>query len=289
MSGKVWIITGATSGTGLALAQKLVEKGDKVVGTSRNINKWKDLDISKHENFLGIQVDITSEKSIQEGINQALGKFGTIDVLVNNAGQGLVGSIEEITDKEHRDLFDALYFGPLNLIRAVLPIFRAKKSGYIFNVSSVAGVKSYPRFGAYNGAKFALLGMSGSLADDVKPFGIKTTCIVLGYFKTGSQTAYENAKELIPQYDTINFWKALTDHIKTLLVPGDVNRFADIVIETEQSENPPTELYLGPDAFATAESRIQEIQKFVDEQKIKNSDVSLKDWDKNVSLFKEFN
>ncbi|KYQ93882.1 short-chain dehydrogenase/reductase (SDR) family protein [Tieghemostelium lacteum] len=276
---KVWIITGCTSGTGLALAEKLIEIGHRVVGTSRDISKFKELAISKNDNFFGIQLDITSEKAVQEAISEILNKFGRIDVLVNNAGMGFLGSVEEVTDREHRDLFDVLYFGPLNLIRNILPLFRTQKSGHIFNISSTAGIRSFVRSGAYSGAKFALLGMSDSLHDDVKEFGVNVTCIVLGYFHTGFTSNYGGANDMIPEYDTAKFWKNLMDSIKPLLVPGDVKRFAEIVIETEKSENPPKELYIGPDSFSAAEGRIQVMQQHVDQQKVKNSDVSIKDWD----------
>ncbi|KYQ90654.1 short-chain dehydrogenase/reductase (SDR) family protein [Tieghemostelium lacteum] len=275
MSSKVWIITGCTSGTGLALAEKLLEQGHRVVGTSRDINKFNSLEVSNHDNFLGLQVDIANEDSIKQAISKVLERFKTVDVLVNNAGYGLIGAVEETSDIENRTMMDALYFGPLNMIRSVLPILREKKSGYIFNVSSVGGIKGFPRRGAYNGAKFALIGMSEALYEDVKPLGIRVSCLVLGNFKTGFQSSDTLPQQTIDQYNTQEVRKSFQQKKTTGFLPGDPKRFADIVIDAEKSQNPPYNIFLGADTFVVLESKINELQQQISSQKISNSNVGI--------------
>jgi len=274
---KVWFITGATSGTGLALAEALINKGDKVVGTSRDFNKWSNISISKHRNFLPIQLDMLNEQQVNEAIENTIKHFGDLNVLVNNAGCGLVGAVEETSDKEARYLMDSLYFGPLNLIRAVLPHFRTNKSGYIINVSSIVGIKGHPRFGIYSASKFALTGLSEALYEDVKPLGIRVSCVIIGNFKTGFKESNQIVENPIQVYDTKKFWNNVLESTKSSFVPGDVKKFANIIIEAEQLENPPYNIVIGEVSFHITQKKINDLQSQVDSQIVRNSDVKLDD------------
>ncbi|KAK5574839.1 hypothetical protein RB653_010093 [Dictyostelium firmibasis] len=271
-----WYVTGCTSGTGLALTKKLLSLGHKVTGTSRNLKKLEELPFFKDESFLGVQVDLVNRKSVKDSIDKAIKHFGTLTHVINNAGYGLIGAIEEVTEEENRELMDALYFGPINVIVSVLPHFREKKNGYIFNVSSIGGIKAYPGFGNYSAAKFALAGMSEALAADVKPFGIKVTCIILGYIVTGFQNGNQACKHLIPEYKTLEVGVPQMRIYENTLVKGDVNKVADVIIENSIKPELPYNLFIGPiDTFTMAEAKVNELKQQIESQKERNSKVVL--------------
>ncbi|KAN0014840.1 hypothetical protein ACTFIU_001159 [Dictyostelium citrinum] len=273
---QVWYITGCTSGTGLALAKKLLSLGHKVTGTSRDINKLKELDIFNDKSFLGLQVDITNRKSVQESIENTIITFGDITHVINNAGYGLVGTIEEVSEEEDKKLMDALYFGPLNVIRSVLPYFRSKRDGYIFNVSSIAGLTGLPNLGNYSGAKFALAGMTESLSHDLKPFNIKVSCIILGYIVTGFQSANQFCKNLIQDYNTKENVTNQMKQYETLLIPGDANKVADVIFENSIKSELPINLFIGPiDTFTMGQMKVDQLQQQLNSQKERNSNVVL--------------
>ena len=170
---KVWLITGASKGLGLALVKKLLALGYCVAATSRNIKKLSEAVGNKDSNFLPLEVDLLNELSVTEAISVTIKKFGKIDVVVNNAGYGLIGTLEELSDEEARKNFDVNVFGSLNVIRKVMPHLRKQKSGTIFNISSIGGFTgNFPGFGIYCATKFAVVGFTESLAAEVKPFGI---------------------------------------------------------------------------------------------------------------------
>ncbi|KAN0000696.1 hypothetical protein ACTFIZ_001124 [Dictyostelium cf. discoideum] len=273
---QIWYITGCTSGTGLSLAKKLLSLGHKVTGTSRDINKLKELSIFNDKSFLGLQVDITNRKSVQESIENTIKTFGDITHVINNAGYGLVGTIEEVSEEEDRKLMDALYFGPLNVIRSVLPHFRSKRDGYIFNISSIAGLTGLPNLGNYSGAKFALAGMTESLSHDLKPFNIKVSCIILGYIVTGFQSSNQFCKNFIKDYNT---YENVTNQMKqyeTLLIPGDANKVADVIFENSVKLELPYNLFIGPiDTFTMGQIKVDQLQQQLFSQKERNSNVVL--------------
>ncbi|KAM9943045.1 hypothetical protein ACTFIT_006442 [Dictyostelium discoideum] len=262
---QIWYITGCTSGTGLSLAKKLLSLGHKVTGTSRDINKLKELSIFNDKSFLGLQVDITDRKSVQESIENTVKTFGDITHVINNAGYGLVGTIEEVSEEEDRKLMDALYFGPLNVIRSVLPHFRSKRDGYIFNISSIAGLTGLPN-----------LGMTESLSHDLKPFNIKVSCIILGYIVTGFQSSNQFCKNLIEDYNT---YENVTNQMKqyeTLLIPGDANKVADVIFENSVKLELPYNLFIGPiDTFTMGQIKVDQLQQQLLSQKERNSNVVL--------------
>ena len=181
---KVWFITGVSSGLGQALATALLSKGHKVAGTFRKEEQASGFSLKHDQNALGLVVDVTNEGQVKEGIQKAIERFGTIDVLVNNAGFGMIGGIEELTMEEARQQMETNFFGALAVTKEVLPIMRQNKSGRIVQLSSVAGFRASAGFGLYNASKFALEGFSEALALEVAPFNIVVTIVEPGPFRT---------------------------------------------------------------------------------------------------------
>lgn len=263
---KVWYVTGASQGFGLILVKKLLAAGQKVAGTSRKLDALKAA-VGEHENFLPIQSDVANEASVQQSIQQTIKTLGGIDVVVNNAGYGLIGSLEELSDKEVRSNFDVNVFGVLNVIRHVMPHFREKKSGFIFNISSIGGFSgNFPGFGSYCGTKFALEGLTESLAAESKAFGVKVVIVSPGYFRTNFLEstslavpahpidAYKDVREIQSQHQgDINGQQA-----------GDPEKGIDVLIEVSKAEHPPLHLFLGPDSYQIAKQKISAVGSDMD-------------------------
>lgn len=184
MDKKIWFITGISSGLGKALAQSVMENGDFAIGTFRQQTQVDDYNRANDGNGFAILLDISDEKSIESKVEELIAKFGKIDVLVNNAGVGFVGAIEETSLEETRKVFEANFFGTLKLTQAVLPFMRKEKKGHIVQISSHGGIKAFGGFGIYNASKFALEGFSEALAQEVEPLGIKVTIVEPGPFRT---------------------------------------------------------------------------------------------------------
>ncbi|MEM6049529.1 oxidoreductase [Erwinia sp. P7711] len=180
----VWFITGCSTGFGRELANELIKKKYNVVVTARDLAKVEDLVSGAEEHALALAVDVTDNGTIKEGVEAALAKFGTIDVLVNNAGYGYQSSVEEGEDAEIRAQFDANVFGLFAMTRAVLPTMRKAGSGHIINITSVAGIIGFPGSGYYSASKHAVEGWSDSLLAEVGPLGIQVTCVEPGPFRT---------------------------------------------------------------------------------------------------------
>ncbi|KAM9998974.1 hypothetical protein ACTFIZ_002530 [Dictyostelium cf. discoideum] len=270
----VWYITGVSSGVGLCLCQELLSKGEKVVGTSRG-NVFSPT-ISNHENFLGLQVDITNSQSVQNSIDKTIKHFGILTHVVNNAGYGKIGTIEEVSDEEARKLMDVLYFGPLNILRSVLPIFRNQRNGYIFNVCSIAGFKPPSRLGNYSSCKAALSAVTEALAIDVKPFNIKVSSIVLGFIVTDFHVNNTFCKNQLPEYDSLKYWTDLCSEVSKNLLPGDPRKVAKKIIENGDKEILPFNIFIGPvDTFSMADSKISDLNEQVGSQRNIYSNVVL--------------
>src|ERR1700733_4410144 len=180
---KVWFITGASKGFGMALTKAALDAGDTVVATARNPKSIEDV-FGKQDRLLTLKLDVTNEQQAKEAVNAALKRFGQIDVLVNNAGRGLVGAVEEVTAQEVRAAFAVNVEGTLNVTRAALPSMRARKSGHILNLSSVGGFVSWPGWGIYCATKFMVEGFSEAMHAELKPLGIKVTIVEPGPFRT---------------------------------------------------------------------------------------------------------
>lgn len=256
---KVWFVTGASKGLGLALVQKLLANGFAVAATSRSIDELKTAVGSTEAQFLPLSVSLTDEQSVGKAIADTLAAFGRIDVVVNNAGYGLAGSLEELSDAESRGNFDVNVFGTLNVIRAVMPHLRAQGSGHILNISSIAGITgAFPGFGIYCATKFAVNGLSESLAAEVADFGVKVTIVEPGYFRTDFLTAgsFVTPKSSITAYHKVSDSEALHQEQINGQQPGDPAKAADAMIRIAGEANPPLHLILGEDAFGLANAKI---------------------------------
>jgi NAD(P)-dependent dehydrogenase (short-subunit alcohol dehydrogenase family) len=246
---RVWLITGASSGFGHAIAQAALAAGDTVVGAARRPQALADLEVSAPERASSIQLDVTDTDRIRAAVTEVLEGHGRIDVLVNNAGRGAVGAAEETSDSELRDLMDLHFFGPAALTREVLPHMRERGSGAIVQMSSMGGRFSFPGVGAYSATKFALEGWSEALAKEVEPFGIRVLIVEPGAFRTSfNATGALLLSKRIPAYNeqivAVRNNLAEDDGKQ----PGDPAKAAAAILLALQSEQPPLRLVLGNDA-----------------------------------------
>ncbi|GLU51286.1 oxidoreductase [Dyadobacter frigoris] len=256
---KTWFVTGGSQGIGLLLVQQLLANGHNVVVTGRNLETVKSAVGSYSSQFLPLQVELANEESIGKAVDSAIEHFKSIDFLVNNAGYGLIGGIEETSAKETQAIFDVNVFGLLNVTRAVLPHMRAAKSGHIFNLSTVFGLIAGAGWGLYCGSKFAVEGLSEALAQEVKPFGINVTIIEPGYVRTNFLKSGSIAHPQNPIADYTAIQEEKRKHTEE--VPGtqigDPQKVAEVIISTSQLSEPPLRLLLGSDALQFANYKIQ--------------------------------
>lgn len=266
---KVWFVTGASKGLGLTLVKKLLSKDYNVAATSRNLNDLSNA-VGEFENFLPLSVDLMNEESVESAVSQTISKFGKLDVVVNNAGYGMLGALEELSDKEARENFDVNVFGSLNVIRKSLPQMRKQQSGHIFNISSIGGFSgNFPGFGIYCATKFAVAGFTESLAAEVKSLGIKATVIEPGYFRTEFLTSGSLAVPANPidAYKEVRDSQAAHQNDINNQQPGDPAKAADVIIAAADSDNAPLHLFLGPDAYHVANVKIADVQKDMEDWK----------------------
>lgn len=265
---KVWFITGASKGLGRSLVKQLLSKGYKVAATSRSIDDLRK--VATGEDFLPLAMDLKTESSVQAAVKETISRFGRIDVLVNNAGYGQVGSIEELSDAESRSNFDVNVFGLLNVTRSVLPHMRAQQSGHILNVSSIAGFSGYfPGFGIYCATKFAVDGLSESLAAEVKPFGISVTIVSPGYFRTEFLTSGSLGlpANQLNAYESVRAAQQAHQHEINGNQPGDPEKAVAAIIDIATQENAPLHLFLGEDAYNLAYQKIAAIEADLEQWK----------------------
>lgn len=264
INNKVWYITGASKGLGLSLAKKLLSQGYKVAATSRNLNELQEAVSDNSSNFLPLQVSLTDENSVQQSIEKTISLFGKIDVVVNNAGYGLTGALEELTDDESRRNFDINVFGTLNVIRQVMPYLRKQQNGHIFNIASIGGFTGdFPGFGIYCATKFAVHGLTESLAAEIKPFGLYATVVSPGYFRTNflSDTSLNIPANPIDAYNNVREVERSHQEDINFNQPGDPAKAADVMIEASLLPAPPVHLFLGADAYELAGQKIKSLQK----------------------------
>ncbi|MCR5863115.1 SDR family NAD(P)-dependent oxidoreductase [Flavobacterium sp. J372] len=267
---KVWFITGASKGFGLEFINQLLAKGDAVAATSRSLSQLQTAANTTHENFLPLEVDLVNEQSVAKAIEATIAKFGRIDNIVNNAGYGLLGTIEELTDAESRQNFEVNVFGSLNVIRQALPHLRAQKSGHIFNISSIGGfVGDFPGFGIYCATKFAVNGFSESLAEEVKDFNINVTIVMPGYFRTNflESDSLVTPKNVIADYQSTRDSQNFHQNQMNGNQPGDPVKGVSAIIEAAGEANPPLYLFLGSDSVTMAEKKINMLSKEIDKWK----------------------
>jgi NAD(P)-dependent dehydrogenase (short-subunit alcohol dehydrogenase family) len=264
MKNKVWFVTGASKGLGLSLVKKLLAAGYQVAATSRNIQDLSKAVDADKKVFLPLTMDLVNEHSVEKGIKETIDHFGRIDVVVNNAGYGLAGSLEELSDAETRQNFDINVFGSLNVIRKVMPHLRKQQSGHIFNVSSIGGFTgAFPGFGIYVATKFAVQGFSESLAAEAKPFNIHVTIVSPGYFRTNflEPTSLAVPKNEIADYKLVRELQAVHQNSINGNQAGDPDKASDVMIDIAEQSQPPLHLFLGQDAYDLADAKIKAVQQ----------------------------
>jgi NAD(P)-dependent dehydrogenase (short-subunit alcohol dehydrogenase family) len=256
----VWFITGCSTGFGRELASHTLGLGYRTVVTARNPADVKDL-AAKGE-ALVLKLDVTDQSQIDAAIKAAEKQFGGIDVLVNNAGIGYFAAVEESEEKEVRRMFEINVFGMSRMIQAVLPGMRQRRKGFIVNISSVAGLRSFPSLGFYNATKFAVEGLSEALWQEVEPLGIKVMLVEPSGFRTdwAGRSANESKKQIADYASTAGVWRSemRADSGKQ---PGDPVRAAKAIVEAVASLNPPHHLLLGNDAFEGATAKLEALGK----------------------------
>ncbi|EFA79894.1 short-chain dehydrogenase/reductase SDR [Heterostelium album PN500] len=261
---KVWYVTGASKGIGLELVKNLLAYGFKVVGTSRDKQQLIGAvgSLGDNDRFLAVQVDLVNEESVKQSLNDSLTKFGRIDVVVNNAGFAISGALEENSDKNVRANFDTNLFSVFNVLRNVSPIFRNQQSGYVFNMSSMAGLQGAFGHSAYSATKFALDGLSESYALEVKPLGVRVTSVNLGSFRTGilDTDAYKPINKIEAYkhvHGKLDFAAQYSGKQN-----GDPSKILDILIRVYQSEGDDTShLYMCPEVNELVHTKIDQMVK----------------------------
>jgi NAD(P)-dependent dehydrogenase (short-subunit alcohol dehydrogenase family) len=259
---RTWFITGASKGFGLSLVKQLLEAGQNVAATSRDLDALVAAVGVTAPNFLPLEVELGNEDSVGCAIHQANAAFKSIDVVINNAGYGIGGSIEELSDRETRDCFEVNVFGTLNVIRMVMPYMRVQMSGHIINISSIAGIAATSGWSVYAATKFSVIGLSDVLAQDVAEFGVKVTVVAPGAFRTSFLNAdsINIARHAIGEYTTVHNAQELL-LAKDGKQEGDPDKAAAAIIEMAHMENPPLYLLLGEDAYNRAMTKLDRLRK----------------------------
>lgn len=263
-SKKVWFVTGASKGLGLTLVKKLLKNGYSVAATSRSLQSLTGEIGQASESFLPLAMNLTDNDDVKSAIAACVNHFGKIDVVVNNAGFGLIGTLEELSDAEVKDNFEVNVFGSLNVIRNAAPYLRKNKSGHIFNIASIGGFSGgFAGFGIYCATKFAVAGFTEGLAEEMKEFGVNVSVVYPGYFRTNflSSGSVKTSENPIAAYGSARASEQA--HIKDIdgNQPNDPERAAEVLMKVSEFASPPVHLFLGKDAYAVANQKIELIQK----------------------------
>ena len=254
-----WFVTGASRGLGLELVRQLLRRGDNVAATTRSTERLTGaLDGTNTSRLLPLTVDLADESQVAQAVAATTERFGTLDVVVNNAGYGYLAAVEEVSDADARTMFDVQVFGVWNVLRAVLPGFRANRSGHVINVSSIVGLLPFPGWGLYGAGKFALEAISESLAAEVADHGIRVNTVEPGYMRTdflrpvslglpsSASGAYPAVREMVEQH---------LDMPGTQL--GDPAKAAAAIITVATTGDAPLHQLLGSDSVSLADARVQ--------------------------------
>jgi len=263
---KTWFITGASRGFGTLVAERALAKGDGVVATARNpkaiIQRF-----GEHPNLLAVALDVTNEDQAVAAAKAAIDRFGQIDVLLNNAGFGLMGAVEEASAAEIEAVYRTNVFGLLTVSRAVLPYMRKVRSGRILNISSIGGYRGAAGFGVYSSTKFAVEGLSEAMHAELAPLGIHVTVIEPGYFRTD----FLDASSLSVSPKQISDYEATAGKVRNVAgglnhnQPGDPSKLADVLVAFADAPNPPLRLPLGSDTVAVIEAKHQADSRILSE------------------------
>jgi NADP-dependent 3-hydroxy acid dehydrogenase YdfG len=261
---RVWFITGSSTGFGRELAEQALAKGYKVAATARKMETIEDLVEKYPETARAIRLDVTNAEDIKTSVAKAVEEFGKIDVLVNNAGYGLGGGIEEPSEEQIRRQFETNVFGVIAVMREVLPIMREQKSGHILNLSSIGGFRSGPSVGYYTATKFALEALSESLAKELEHLGIKVTIVEPGGFRTDfAGRSFDLPENRITDYITSERIDKMSEYDGNQ--PGDPVKAVAAMIQVVETENPPLRLPLGADAVNGMEEKMESVKQNIEE------------------------
>ncbi|HTB24130.1 MAG TPA: SDR family NAD(P)-dependent oxidoreductase [Puia sp.] len=266
---KVWYVTGASQGLGLILVKKLLENGYRVAASSRDVHMLNQaVGLIDKDRFLPLVVDLNNPDCIDESIQKTLATFGRIDVVVNNAGYGMTGTIEETGEQEIRNIFNINLLATVEVVKSVLPVMRIQKSGYIINIGSVAGFVGAPGWSVYSATKAAVAAFSEVIALDVKEFGIRVTVVEPSGFRTG----FLSKNSLAYTESNLDGYQAVKEMQKRYLEgngqqPGDPEKASEILIGLAENEHPPIHLYLGRDAYNRVSAKLAAMTTELEEWK----------------------
>lgn len=265
MKHKVWLITGISSGLGKALAETVIENGDFVIGTFRQQSQADSYNLQQQGKAFAISMDISKPHDVEKAIERITEKFERIDVLVNNAGYGLAGAVEETSLEETREIFESNFFGTLKVTQTLLPLFRKQRSGHIIQISSHGGFKAFPGFGLYNASKFALEGFSEALAAEIAPLGIKLTIVEPGPFRTNfAGSSFRQAANIIADYhSTAGVFRDRMNQVNGRQ-EGDPIKASQAIMDITQMDTPPLRLPLGKIALISITTKLESVQKDVE-------------------------
>jgi short-subunit dehydrogenase len=259
---RTWFITGASTGFGRLLAEEVLKAGGKVIATARKLDNVADLEKQYPQRAKALALDVNDAGQVDSAVTQAFAQFGQVDVLVNNAGYGVAGAVEEVSETEFMPMFETNVFGLIRVTRAFLPRLRGQRSGHILNLSSIGGLIGSPGMGYYNATKFAVEGFSEALAAELAPLGIHVTIVEPGPFRTdflGRSGVV--AANLIAEYDgtagNMRRYFAENDGKQ----PGDPLRAVHAMMQVVESPMPPLRLLLGRRAFERIQNKLGAWQK----------------------------
>lgn len=262
---RVWLVTGASRGIGAKIVAAALAHGDAVVATARNAQTVVER-FGEQPGLLAVQLDVTNESQAADVARAAVEHFGRIDVLVNNAGFGVLGAVEEASADEVRRLYETNVFGLLNVTRGVLPFMRQARSGHVINISSVGGFRSGAGFGAYCSTKFAVEGLSEALHAELAPLGVKVTVVEPGYFRTD----FLDSNSLVESPLVIDDYAATSGEVRKLAKvynqqqPGNPELLAVAMIKLVEAPNPPMRLALGTDTLQAIEAKLAYVKEETD-------------------------
>lgn len=257
----VWFITGTSQGFGRELVRAALQRGDFVIATSRNPQKVSQEFPEMSDRLFAISLDFRSSEQISSIVQKAVERFGHVDVLINNAGHGLLGAVEEASDAEIAQVYEINVFGLIRLTRAILPYMRKQRSGTIVNISSIGGLVGLAGWGIYNSTKFAIEGLSEALALETAPLGIRVMIVEPGPFRTDFLgSSLTTAAKLLPDYDQTAGKTRKSAIERHGSQPGDPALAADAIVKAATSKNPPLHLLLGAFAYEKANAKLEELQ-----------------------------
>jgi len=262
----VWFVTGASRGLGAAITREALSRGHQVTATARDADALRRA-FAESPDVLPMAVDVTDERQINAAVEATVERFGRIDVLVNNAGRGQVGAVEEVSDAAARALFELNVFGVLNVLRAALPTLRAQRSGHVINIGSVGGFATAPGVGLYGATKFALEGLSEALRGELAPLGINVTVVEPGGFRTDflDSSSLQIEPTVIADYAASAGATRETIVTYNHLQRGDPARAAAAIVDVTEIDEPPLRLQLGADSIERIEAKLDLVRRELDQ------------------------